>query len=265
MPTILPIGQLVQYIDAAPPPASYDPLQYVVRVGHYWLDITDGNRPLLYSCISSVPSQLLWVRLNDLGGDYKDNIFIGKAAGLAISSGANGDRNVAIGNGAMAAATSAYQSVAIGYRALYRQVANNNNTAIGYLALGESTTGTANTAVGAAALSALTTGNGNVGVGVTALTALTTGANNVAIGNLSGFSITVEANNTMIGNGADVASGVSRSIALGAGARATANGQIALGSGTAPLTYSGTAGPIIAYLNLIVNGNTLCKLALHDL
>lgn len=265
MPTILPIGQLVQYIDGVAPPSFYDPLEYVIRVGHYWLDITNAARPLLYQCISSAPSQLLWVRLNDLGGDYKDNIFIGKSAGLAISSGANGDRNVAIGNDAMAAATSAYQSVAIGYRALFKQVSNNNNTALGYLALGESTTGNANTAVGAAAMPSLTTGSGNVGIGVTALTSLTTGSNNVAVGNLAGFSISVETNNTMIGNGADVASGVSRSIALGAGAKATASGQIALGSGGAPLSYSGTAGPIIAYLNLIVNGNVFCKLALHDL
>ena len=265
MPTILPLGPQVQFVDAAPPPSSYDPSQYVVRLGALWLDISTPSRELLYICIASAPTLLRWARINDLGGDFQDNIFIGKDAGLAIAAGANGDRNVAIGNGALAAATSAYQTVSIGYRALFKQVSNNNNVAVGYLALGESTTGNANTAVGAAALPALTTGSGNVGVGVTALTSLTTGNNNVAVGNLAGFSISVETNNTMVGNSADVAPGVSRSIALGAGAKATASGQIALGSGVAPLSYSFSAGPIIAYLNLVVNGNVFCKLALHDL
>lgn len=265
MPTILPLGPQVQFVDAAPPPSSYDPSQYVVRLGSLWLDISTPTRELLYICIASAPTLLRWARINDLGGDFQDNIFIGADAGLAIAAGANGDKNVAIGKGALASATSAYQTVSIGYRALFKQVSNNNNTAVGYMALAESTTGTANTAVGAAALSALTTGSGNLALGVTALTALTTGGGNVAVGNLAGFSVTVETSNTMVGAGADVAAGVSRSIALGAGAKATESGQIALGSTSAPLSFSGTAGGVIAYLKLCINGNIFAKLALHDL
>lgn len=259
MPTILPIGQQVQFIDAAPPPATYDPAVYVVRLGSLWLDITDANRPEIYLCYASTPDQLLWLCISRMGGDYKDNVFLGKAAGNAIAAGANGDRNVAIGNNAMKAAATAYQCVAVGHDALKSQTGGTYNTAVGMGALDSSTTAGLNTAVGAAALDGATTGGSNCALGVLALQSLTTGTGNVGVGVNCGLTLTTESGNTLVGQGADISAGITNAVALGTNAKAKESGSLALGG----MNFTGLAGPVIAYLRVNVNGTNL-RIALHD-
>ncbi len=259
MPTILPIGPQVQFIDAAPPPATYDPAEFVVRLGALWLDITDANRPELYLCYASNPDALLWLCISRMGGDYKDNVFLGRDSGDAIAAGANGDRNVAIGNNAMKVAATAYQCVAVGYDALKSQTSGNYNTAIGHGALDSSTTAALNTAVGAATLDNATTGGSNTALGVLALQSLTTGSGNVGVGVNAGFTLTTENNCTLVGQGADISAGVVNAVALGSNARATESGSLALGS----MRFIGVAGPVIAYLRVNINGTPL-RIALHD-
>lgn len=259
MPTILPLGPQVQFIDAGPPPGSYDPSDYVVRLGALWLDISTANRPFLYLCTASSPSELRWLRISDLGGDFKDNIFVGRDAGQTISAGANGDRNVAIGVGAMPSATTAYQGVAIGHGAMRGRLTGNYNTAVGFDALAAGTTGSNNTVVGAAAAAAVTTGQTNTVMGVSALGSATTASNNTVLGAVAGASVSTEGGNTLVGASADIAPGVTNAAALGAGALAVESGAFALGS----MTLVGSAGHVVAYLKINVNGNAL-RLALLD-
>lgn len=262
MPTILPLGPQVQFIDTAPPPSTYDPAQYVVRLGALWLDVTNSTRPFLWMCIASSPELLVWMRLNDLGGDFKNNIFIGSDAGLAITAGAEGDRNLAIGRGALKVATTAHQNVAVGHNALQAQVSGNNNTAVGAQTLVSSTTATANTAVGAGALYAVTTGAGNLAVGVGALFDLVTGGGNIAVGNGAGAGMVSQSNSILIGHDTSLGSGVSAAIAIGHGAKPLESGSVALGGPSARLVFAASAGPLLGYLKVTLNGEVVGRIAI---
>jgi len=127
--------------------------------------------------------------------------FFNVAIGLgALSSNTEGDINVALGVGALYYNTTGYSNVALGVGALYYNTTGLGNVALGRNALYNNTAGTYNTALGRKALLSNITGSFNSGLGY-----------NVQSGNYSG------------------------SVMLGAGATATKNGQLALGSSTYPI------------------------------
>ena len=117
---------------------------------------------------------------------------------------------------------------------------------------------------------------GNVTIGSRAGNALTTGASNTFVGERSGDILTTGGFNTFVGNGADSAAAGNRSgVAIGASATAgdgaiaigraaeASDNQLALGSTTYALETSPTAGGVLTYLIVSVNGTTY-HLPLHD-
>ena len=105
---------------------------------------------------------------------------------------------------------------------------------------------------------------------------LTTGASNTIIGNRTGDTLTTGGFNTIVGAGADSSAASNRSsvvigasatagdgaIAIGREANAPDN-KIALGSTNYSLETSPTAGGVLTYLIIVVNGTTY-HLPLHD-
>ena len=132
------------------------------------------------------------------------------------------------------------KNIAIGTKALYFNTYGTSNTAQGYKALFNNTTGQYNVAISENALYSNTTGYNNVAIGYKAMGENQTGVSNVAIGLNALYSATSGSYNTAIGSGTEISNGVSGSISLGAGAYATANGQLALGSTSHPI------GPIVS-------------------
>ena len=163
----------------------------------------------------------------------------------ALTSNINGSNNTATGRSALRLNTSGNNNTAIGWQALDKNTTGYDNTAIGLNSLFFNTTGNNNTASGKDALRGNTTGNFNVAVGWTALqgniagvenTAVgtnalrlnTSGSNNTAVGTNALRLNTSGSNNTAIGNDAEISTGMSGSIALGAGALANISNQFAL-------------------------------------
>ena len=131
-----------------------------------------------------------------------------------------GTDNVAIGSGALEAATTAVENVAIGTDALK-----------------VCTIGINNIAIGDDALLALTTANSCVAIGRDALLAVTTGVNNIAIGDTAGNTITVGTGNTIIGQAAQASAvGAVDQIVIGRGVTGVADNAITLGDVTRAIT-----------------------------
>jgi len=118
------------------------------------------------------------------------------------------------------------------------------------------TTGTNNVAVGVLSLNANTTGSSNTAIGRRALQN-NTASNNVALGQSALFYNTTGSFNTGLGYNAQ-SGDFSGSLILGAGATATDNGQLVLGSTTYPIgpisTESSASSTHTLAINL--NGNT---------
>lgn len=261
MPTILPLGPQVQFIDAAPPPATYDPAVYIVRLGALWLDITNAARPMLYMCYASTPEELRWLRISDLGGEWQSNLFMGRDAGAVMLAGAsNGRNNVAVGNSALGVATVADFNAILGNEAAYSVTSGYGNAALGYRALYNLTTGRYNTSLGYQAMLGATTGELNTCIGWLAGAALTSGSRNILIGGNAGGGITTQSDVTIVGYGATINAGVGACVALGTNALARETGSLALGSMILSTTASGVAG----YLKVAVNG-TPYRIALLNL
>lgn len=135
------------------------------------------------------------------------NTTLGYRAGRLITTASN---NTAIGSNALFTNTQT-GSTAIGSRSLYFS-GTGSNTAVGYFS-GYNTTGSHNTYTGEGAGYSVTTGTNNVAFGYYAF----------------GSTLTTGSNNTALGYAADVSSpGLSNAIALGSGATAVSNGQLAL-------------------------------------
>ena len=130
--------------------------------------------------------------------------------------------STAVGNGALAATTTAYQSTAVG---------NNALTAL--------TQGLANTAVGYNAAKKVTLGGYNIAIGGEALPNVTTGDYNVAVGYNSASGVVSGSGNTVIGYGAGSSSNTSSAVAVGYSA---GTGMPGLGC-TAIGRESGHGGP----------------------
>jgi hypothetical protein len=152
--------------------------------------------------------------------------------------------NTAVGNGALAATTTAYKSTAVGNNALAALTQGIFNTAVGDNALALNLIGSDNTAIGANA-AAKVTGAGNTAVGSDALKNVTTGTLNTFIGTSAGTAIVSGGNNTFIGASSG-GSGASVSLSVGvgvdSGVQITGSNFTAIGYGAGSLSgpYTGT-------------------------
>ena len=130
-------------------------------------------------------------------GGTAAHVFIGHNAGNDCTSNAY---SIFIGGFAGDGHDTESHNIGIGYDALGGAVAGGEyNVAIGNYALDALTSADGNNAVGYQALTACTTGGYNQAVGDRALTAVVDGQKNTAIGQQAGFAITSGSNNIMIG------------------------------------------------------------------
>ena len=169
------------------------------------------------------------------GGNY--NVLVGDEAGTAITT---GDKNIALGYGALDAVTTSEGNVGIGHNAGGGITTGTNNTAVGTNALDSTTTASNNTAVGKSALTANTTGTRNVAVGSSALDANTTANDNTAVGHSAlGLNVSGTRNTALGAYALDTSTGHDNT-ALGraamdvntSGGSNTAVGSSALGANT---------------------------------
>jgi len=139
--------------------------------------------------------------------DGNDNVALGD--GALDDASLSGSNNVAIGEDALAANTTASDNTAIGYQAATATTTGGENTAIGKRAFYTNTTGQFNSSLGLAALFANTTGSYNTALGNAALGSNTTASKNTAVGYQAGNANTTGFNNTFLGYqaGIDVTTG----------------------------------------------------------
>ena len=154
--------------------------------------------------------------LTDAETEYSTdhNMFLGSGAGAAIQ--ATGQYNIALGENALNDVTTGDKNIAIGYGALAANTSD-ENVAVGPNALTSNIGGADNTAIGSDVLEDNTTGTSNTGVGSNALDSNTEGTDNTALGVGAGRNITTGDQNIIIGSGLNAPS-------------ATANGQISIGN-----------------------------------
>ncbi len=162
---------------AAPYPPSP---QTVVSPGFYSLTISDDfklggvvfkdGRPFLH---------------ND-GGYSSGNTALGLDALVSATPGVPypgpGEKNTAIGFGAMRNTSSGHTNTAVGFEAMYANTTGFNNLAVGNQALIDNVGGSRNLAVGNRALYLNTGGSGNIAIGLKAMYLNKTSNANIAIG-----------------------------------------------------------------------------------
>jgi hypothetical protein len=143
----------------------------------------------------------------------------------------NGERNVAIGYQTMYNSTDALDNVAIGYGAMLDNQTGGRNVAIGTNALQHSINGF-NTAIGYNSLANINNiGNENTAIGNQTLTFNTSGYGNTAVGNQAMFINETGYQNTAIGSNSGPAfSGMTQTIAIGAGTKVYSDYSIVLGN-----------------------------------
>jgi hypothetical protein len=175
--------------------------------------------------------------------------FKGNSIGVGNATGSN---NLAVGNGALNAASTGHRNTAIGSGAMYNYVGTSfdNNSSIGYNNLSALTTGTGNTSVGAESMMAVTTGTSNTSIGNQSLISAT-GSSNVGVGKSAGNGITTGSNNTMIGAEATTTlNSITNATAIGYGAKVTLSNTMQLGadgtSGTTAISNVKTSGTLTA-------------------
>lgn len=128
------------------------------------------------------------------------NTFLGDSSGNFTYNSSLAIQNVAIGNNAFDAVTTANENVAIGYSASTSITTGVKNVAVGALALSTATTAANNTAIGDLALTTAT-GASNTAIGCETLDTLISGSSNVAIGDQAGSAYTgAESSNILIMN-----------------------------------------------------------------
>jgi len=179
-------------------------------------------------------------------GSITGSIAIGDGAlGRQIS----GSFNIAIGTSAMLGVSSTVANVgdrnlAIGAGALQRNTTGTRNNALGDSSLNNNSVGSFNTANGNRALNSNTSGSLNTAVGFDALFDNTTGDNNIVLGHSAGRGITTGRANTIIGHVTGSASNLSNTIIL------------ADGDGNIKATFtSGSSGTLNLNSSTIITGS----------
>jgi hypothetical protein len=155
----------------------------------------------------------------DLGdsiiNDANNNVALGD--GALDDASLSGSNNVAIGEDALAANTSASYNTAVGYQTLDANSTGYYNVGVGAVALGSNTTGISNTAIGTAPLGDNSTGSYNTAIGTDALRYNTTANNNTAVGYQAGYSNTTNASSSFFGHTAGYSTTGTRNTFLGQG------------------------------------------------
>jgi len=180
------------------------------------------------------------------------NVMIGRSAGIGITTGDNnlmigfnagtkfstGVGNISIGhesvNGSATAATGNY-NFCMSYRAGYILTTGSGNFFLGPYAGGLTTTGSNNLYLGYyAGATSTQTGSSNVGVGNESMQNVTdlAGSFATAIGYRSGYGSSEVDNNVFIGRESGNSNTYTNIMAIGYGATASQNSQIALGTGS---------------------------------
>ena len=152
-----------------------------------------------------------------------------------------GNSNTAFGRQTLFNNSTGLGNTATGTATLFSNTTGGVNTADGNIALFNNTTGNNNTAVGVQALFLNTTGNSNTAVGGNALSATLTGTKNTALGFNAAFTVALGDDNTIIGAEADAFPGAKNCVAIGKGAKCTADNQIRFGN-AATTSIGGFAG-----------------------
>ena len=146
-----------------------------------------------------------------LQGNAFGNSLFGTHSGDAITT---GQRNTAVGFGALNSETTGTRAVAVGYNALAVQnlATESHNTSVGYNSSGTLSSGNDNTALGYGAFDDCVDGNNNTALGHATLSA-DCGSNNTAVGN-EALNDTTGDSNTAVGSGAGdlITSGAKNSI-----------------------------------------------------
>lgn len=201
-----------------------------------------------------------------------NNLVFGHGALRSGSTGTN--RNIAIGDYALATINSGIENVALGYGALYYAVNNRNtavgayalfyttgstgfrNNAFGAYALAFNTTGEVNSAFGSYALYANVIGSYNAGMGDFSLRFLSTGSSNSALGQAAGVNLRSGEGNVFVGRGAapSLLSGSNNTILGAITPNADINTPI---FGLATGSYNTIIGSNIKYLSSILNNNII--------
>jgi len=143
----------------------------------------------------------------------KKTIAIGQSA---VVSGTNVEETVALGNGAGAYAN-ATGSVYVGNKAGFRP-SGNYNVAVGYQALSGASAGSSaqlNVAMGYQSAISITSGYSNTSIGYQTSYSMTTGAGNTHLGVQAGFSGSTHNNTTFIGNSAGLKNTSNDNVAIG--------------------------------------------------
>jgi len=209
-------------------PGYYYWLKPTALASGKWVRIIDVPADVRLVGTNSHISQDAGVGGNGTAMPGNDNIAIGAGAmNAATAVGAPAPyglmANVAIGGGNQLAKVNGAGSVAIGYGNL-SNATTGTNLAIGALNLVKATEAGSNVVVGSTSMSEVTTASSNISIGISNLNALTEGSNNYVIGNLSLNAITNQTQN----------------LAIGAGVLPTAFGNKNIGVGSTVLNALGT-------------------------
>lgn len=174
----------------------------------------------------------------------------GSQGPFSYNGAGSGVQNELFGSGAGVSQTTANDNTAMGYHALNATTSGGSNSAFGWQSLLACTTGANNGAFGQTALRSLTTGTNNYAFGGS-LSNVTTGIGNTAVGDTAGSAAVATSYCTFLGNNTDISSdSVTKSTAIGYGARALASNTCKIGGQTANnevlQVTTGTGTPALA-------------------
>src|SRR5215203_2288860 len=185
------------------------------------------------------------------------------AGSSALFSNITGNENTGLGHNSLASNTTGSSNTAVGSESLVANGSGNENTAVGTLSLVSNATGNSNTATGSQALALNFSGNFNTAIGNESLFLNSIGSANTsvghqalantvaadfntAVGSNAGFQFNMGPRNTLIGANTDVTqNGISNSVVLGEGGRATASNQVRFGNASTT-----SIGGIVGFTNL---------------
>ena len=254
-------------------------------------DASDGNTGIGYNSLTALTSGQ---QNTAIGGNSADAVTTGNhntaigyeslstatvtagqdehtAVGYQALKDCSGDRNTAIGTGAMSAVDNSDFCVAVGYNALVTAGSTDDNidgtTAVGYNALTALTSGTANVALGFETLTLEDAGGGNTAVGYRALkvcnndtggntavgkdglVAVTSGNNNTAVGLGAGSNLESGTNNVFIGRNsqANGTGGTNQVVIGGIDTEGNGNNTVTLGNQDATAVYMGEEGGAVVH------------------
>lgn len=207
--------------------SSGAPTGGTVAAGEPVIDLTNNK---LYSSTDGTDVVAIGVALDENASVGTNNVLLGATA---LDSMVSGERNTAVGSGALASFTG-NENTAFGYNAL-NAATGGGNVAVGNKALESATSASTCVGVGDEVLANLTTGFATA-VGYKAGFSITTGQGNVLLGEQAGPAISTGFGNTCIGNLTGFSGGLTTggyNVLLGYGATPTTptvSGQITLGN-----------------------------------